>query len=294
MKYTIKQIEVFLSVAETLSLTHSAEKLFMSVPAVSKQLRNFEQLCSEKLFTVKGKQLHMSAYATQLVTPAKNLLEQAQIVQAYMNQKSASEKIIKLNIDSAYQQLIYPILRKFNQLHPDVVFRLEVAAWIQQHAALSKENDVLFITREKDVYGRDLHTETFSLMPFVFITSVDHPLTKIGGLTINHLVSQVWCLAKEVTNTQIELRNWLDQLKLEKPILFVNSLNSIPYVVESGLAVAYLPENIVESQLKANQVIKLHIPNLPNLSFPLALLYHHDMPLNEITIQFIKFLHQHL
>lgn len=50
MNYTIHQLRVFATVVEEQSLRQSAEKLFLTPPALTKQLQNLEEILEFNLF----------------------------------------------------------------------------------------------------------------------------------------------------------------------------------------------------------------------------------------------------
>ena len=63
MNYTLNQLRIFLKVAETKSITRASEELHLTQPAVSIQLRNFQQQFHIPLIEVINKKI----YVTELV-----------------------------------------------------------------------------------------------------------------------------------------------------------------------------------------------------------------------------------
>ena len=52
MNYTLHQLQVFLKVTKTLSITRAAEELFLTQPAVSIQLKNFQDQLKKKFMSL--------------------------------------------------------------------------------------------------------------------------------------------------------------------------------------------------------------------------------------------------
>ncbi|MFQ3182453.1 MAG: DNA-binding transcriptional LysR family regulator, partial [Polaribacter sp.] len=62
MKYTLHQLEIFRRVAEVKSVTKASEQLFLSQPAVSIQLKNFQDQFNLPLFEVVGRKLYITEF----------------------------------------------------------------------------------------------------------------------------------------------------------------------------------------------------------------------------------------
>jgi DNA-binding transcriptional LysR family regulator len=85
MKYTLHQLEIFRKVAEVKSVTKASEQLFLSQPAVSIQLKNFQDQFNLPLFEVVGRKLYITEFGEEISETAFKILEQV----AAINYKSA-------------------------------------------------------------------------------------------------------------------------------------------------------------------------------------------------------------
>src|SRR4051812_40612962 len=77
MRYTLRQLEVFLAVARDESVSRAAEVLFMSQSAVSGSLAELEKQFDLKLFDRVGKRLQLSERGRALRARAQAVLDQA-------------------------------------------------------------------------------------------------------------------------------------------------------------------------------------------------------------------------
>src|ERR1051325_2079245 len=77
MRFTLRQLEVFLAVARSESVSRAAEELGMSQSAVSGALADLEQQFSVQLFDRIGKRLQLSALGSSLRPQSEALFEQA-------------------------------------------------------------------------------------------------------------------------------------------------------------------------------------------------------------------------
>ena len=74
MHYTLHQLNVFLKVAQLKSVTKAADELFLSQPAVSIQLKKFQEQFDIPLTEVIGRQLYVTEFGTEIAVAAQNIL----------------------------------------------------------------------------------------------------------------------------------------------------------------------------------------------------------------------------
>lgn len=76
MNYTINQLRVFLKIVETESVTRASEELFMTQPAVSIQLKNFQNQFNIPLTEVVGRQLYITEFGHEVAEIARRIFEE--------------------------------------------------------------------------------------------------------------------------------------------------------------------------------------------------------------------------
>jgi len=74
MNYTLNQLRIFVKVAELKSVTRAAEELHLSQPAVSSQLKNFQDQFSLPLFEVIKKRIHITGFGEEVFFTGKKIL----------------------------------------------------------------------------------------------------------------------------------------------------------------------------------------------------------------------------
>lgn len=80
MNYTLHQLQVFLKVSEKQSITKAAEELFLTQPAVSIQLRNFQDQFSIPLTEVVGRKLYITDFGKEIAEAAENILNEVHAI----------------------------------------------------------------------------------------------------------------------------------------------------------------------------------------------------------------------
>lgn len=76
MNYTMNQLRVFLKIVETESITKASEELFMTQPAVSIQLKNFQNQFDVPLTELVGRKLHVTEFGHEVAKIATRIFEE--------------------------------------------------------------------------------------------------------------------------------------------------------------------------------------------------------------------------
>ncbi len=76
MHYTIHQLEIFLKVVEKQSITRASEELFMSQPAVSIQLKKFQEQFEIPLFEVISRTTHITEFGYEVADAARRIVDE--------------------------------------------------------------------------------------------------------------------------------------------------------------------------------------------------------------------------
>jgi DNA-binding transcriptional LysR family regulator len=73
MNYTLHQLQIFLKVSETGSITKAAEELHLTQPAVSIQLKNLQQHFDIPLIEVVNKKVYITEFGRELINTSKRI-----------------------------------------------------------------------------------------------------------------------------------------------------------------------------------------------------------------------------
>lgn len=76
MNYTLNQLQIFLKVVQTQSVTKASEELHLTQPAVSIQLKNFQDQFEIPLTEVIGRKIHITDFGREIAESAENIINQ--------------------------------------------------------------------------------------------------------------------------------------------------------------------------------------------------------------------------
>ena len=173
-----RHIKYFLAVAEDLHFRKAAERLFISQPGLSRQIKQMEDDLGIKLFERHNRKVALTKSGKYLQKElAKNLKNLEHILNHAKLLNDGVGGDLKFGyVGSAMQEIIPNLLVQFRKEHPDVVFSLkEMDNQKQIENLLSHDIDMGFVRLERVPRGLEIIPilkETFCL-----VLPEDHSIT---------------------------------------------------------------------------------------------------------------------
>jgi DNA-binding transcriptional LysR family regulator len=114
MHYTLNQLQVFLKVAQTQSVTKAAEQLHLTQPAVSIQLKNFQAQFDIPLTEVVGRKIYITEFGKEIAEAASEIINQVNgINQKTLQYKGQLAGRLKISIVSTAKYVMPYFLSEF-------------------------------------------------------------------------------------------------------------------------------------------------------------------------------------
>ncbi len=127
MNYTLNQLRIFLKVVQNQSVTKASEELHLTQPAVSIQLKNFQDQFEIPLTEVIGRKIYVTDFGKEIAEAAEQILQQVGTINyktlAYKGQLFGK---IKIDIVSTGKYIMPYFLSDFLKLHPGVELEMDV------------------------------------------------------------------------------------------------------------------------------------------------------------------------
>lgn len=80
MNYTLHQLEIFLKIVEFQSVTKASEALYLTQPAVSIQLKKFQEQFKIPLFEVVGRRIYITEFGNEVAEAGKKIMDEVKIM----------------------------------------------------------------------------------------------------------------------------------------------------------------------------------------------------------------------
>jgi DNA-binding transcriptional LysR family regulator len=270
MKYSLRQLEIFVAISRTASVSRAAQYLSLSQSATSTSLSEFEKQFDLQLFDRLGKSLRINETGQQLLPRAVELLDRAKEIEALL-QGHAGFGHMKIGATLTVGNYLATILvAKFLQMHPESRIQLQVhntSTIVQQIA--NHELDLGLI--EGDCYHPDIEVQPWVADELVVFCAPSHPLAKLrdvtrnvtNEVTIQQLLQEHWILREKGSGTRETFdrafHNYHAMLNIR---LELEHTEAIKRAVESGLGIGCISRLALKDAFRRGSLVALATPNL--------------------------------
>ncbi len=201
MKYTLRQLEVFLATARAQTLSHAAQQLAMSQSAASDALGSFEQQFDVRLFDRIGKRLQLNETGRSLLPAVEELLVRARELELMLGHRESAGPLAVGATLSIGNYLAVPIMLRYMVENPGARVTLDVA----NTAAIARkvarfELDVGLI--EGEIRHPELELARWRDDELVVFCAPQHPLASRKRLGKRELLAATWILREPGSGTR--------------------------------------------------------------------------------------------
>ena len=260
MKYSLRQLDIFLAIARYQNISKAAEKLHMSQSAASAALQNLEQAYNISLFNRVGKKLELNEVGKTLRSKAVLLtdhaLEFGQALQGHGD-------IGHLKVGASFtigNHLAVTYLAGYLAEHPEAKVDINVANSADVAAqVLNFEVDIGMI--EGEVTNKALELIPWREDRLVVFCSPEHPLAKKKNLTDKDIKQARWILREPESGARHTFARAMTGLMPEINIYLEFKHNeAIKKAVEAGLGIGCLSEIVLQNNFKTGDLVPLQLP----------------------------------
>lgn len=261
------RLKVFFTVAGLKSFSQAAQKLHVTQPAVSNQIRSLEEELETKLF-IRGKnEVILTKSGQVLYKYAAEILE----LYEQMGKKIAEitkvlERELTIGATSIPGKYFIPqIIQQFKKKYPDVEIKTLISN--TQNIVQSLKEDILdlCIVSEPVKAGR-LFRQKFLKDELVLIVNPNHRWATKNFIGIEELINEPLVLREEGSGTRETIRHYLEQrdkrLKDFNIIMTLGTTGAIKAAVERGVGVGFALKRAIQLELEIGSLKIVPIENL--------------------------------
>ena len=285
-----QQLEMFVAVVETGSVSRGAERIFRTAPAVNVALRKLENEMCAPLFdrseryqhrlTAAGKLLY--SYATRILAMRS---EATASIKDLANGRRGSLRLGTHESTSLY--LLPSLLHTFNAAHPGLKAEVVCGNSERLLAALAKRHIELALLGDAP---DDPELERHFIMcdELVLITSPEHRLAGFERVDIRDLAGEFLI----VEGTKSLLRERFEQAFRKSDTPFNVSVENIAIeaikrMVAKGLGVGFVPSMCVREELAEGKLAAISVDAVPN-EWNLWLVHYKNVALSPAAQSFVQ------
>ena len=263
IRITFRQLEILQAVADCGSFSRASEKLHLTQPAVSMQIKQLENLLDMPLFEHAGKKIRLTEAgnvalrSAGIVTRELNDLEQS-----LSNLKGLRGGVLTVSVASTASVFAARLMALFRRQFPDVEVSLNVVnrETLLRHLTENVSDLALMGTPPE---GDQLSAQPFMDNPLV-IAAPDHPLARKRAIPLKRLLEEPLVVREPASGTRGALENFIRERQLPfKPTMEMNKNEAIKHAVEAGLGVGLVSLHTVQAELTSGQLSILDVEGFP-------------------------------
>jgi DNA-binding transcriptional LysR family regulator len=263
MNYTLHQLQVFLKVTQCQSITKAAEELHLTQPAVSIQLKNFQDQFEIPLTEIIGRKLYVTDFGKEIALAAEKIVNEVHAInykmQAYQGKLSGR---LKISIVSTGKYIMPFFLADFLKLHPDVELILDVTNKSKVIKSLEK-NEVDFSL--VSILPETLKINRIELMPnrlFLVSNSATEFPNKMYDKSILENIPIILREMGSGTRQAMEQFMHLNNLNVKKK-LELTSNEAVKQAVIAGLGCSIMPIIGIKNEITNGNLQIIPVRGLP-------------------------------
>lgn len=264
---TLRQLEILLAVHQHGSITAASERLHLTQPTVSMQLKKLSNAIGLPLYDQVGRKLMFTDAGHAVVETARDILERLERLDMKLaDYKGLKAGILRLGVVTTSKYFIPHLLGDFCRRYPDIDIELKVANREQIIERMASGLDDFNVFSHPPL---DHHIELHEFLPnpLVAIAPCDHPLARRKRITLQEFCRFPFLMRESGSGTRHAIEEHMKQLKTSLNIkMTIESNEAIKQAVISGLGTSILSshtlafggrEGLVELNVE-------HLPIVPN------------------------------
>ena len=262
MKYTLRQLEIFVAVARHESVSRAADALALSQSATSTALGELERQFDTQLFDRIGKALRLNELGQVLLPHAVQLLGHAAEIETLLARKTDFGPLQIGATLTVGNYLANLLAADFLRRHPSAQLKLSVhnSATIV-HQLIHYELDLGLI--EGSCRHPDLIVEPWVEDQLVVFCAPQHPAARRRPVSIAGLAGEDWILREPGSGTRETfdqaLRHFDGRLNVR---LELEHTEAIKRAVESGLGIGCISRLALREAFRRGSLVPLETPEL--------------------------------
>lgn len=242
------QIQCFLTAAQTLNFTKTAQLLYIAQPTVTHHISNLENEMGIQLFTRTKKQVFLTPAGEKLYFSMKKIF--SEFNEAVLYAKKYEEEIngrVCLGCGSSEleKEFLPLVIRRFRKKYPQIHMTYN-SSKIREKIKQLQQHDIDILLSTTQMINGSSTIEYYSLMehPIVCVVNRENPLSRLEQVTIKDLYNQN-LIFLDSTVSPPEIEELQSQIYMHYPhnvTHYVNDTDISHLIILSNMGIAVMPE----------------------------------------------------
>lgn len=284
----IHQVRVFYEVAKAQSFSAAAEKLHLTQPAVTWQIKNLEEHYDLRFFERTGKKILLTEEGRILFDFADRILTLSrEAEEALADLRGLSRGTLRIDTVFTFgDYYLSALLLAFYRKYPKIILQVNTGntSQIIENTLLHK-NDLAFVAYDPKNEKLKVHEIISDVL--VGVVAPLHPWARKKSIRLKDLDGEPLILREHGSSPRRILEAIFDERKVHPRIILESaSTPVIKKTVESGIGMAILSQQVVKEELRSQRLTKLSIRDA-EIVYRFYLVYHKDKYLSRALKAFM-------
>jgi len=263
MNYTLNQLQIFLKVVQTQSVTKASEELHLTQPAVSIQLKNFQDQFDIPLTEVVGRKIYITDFGREIGEAAENVVNQVYAINyktlAYKGQLTGR---LKISIVSTGKYVMPYFLADFMKQHDGIELMMDVTNKNKVVESL-ENNEVDFAL--VSILPNTLNIEKFDLLQNkLFLVGSAETKLKKAASTKEIFKDLPLIFREKGSGTRQTMENFFERNNISVlKKMELTSNEAVKQALLAGLGYSIMPLIGIKNELHNNELKIISIKGLP-------------------------------
>jgi LysR family transcriptional regulator, low CO2-responsive transcriptional regulator len=265
LNVTIRQLRSLIEIEQTGKISSAANRLGLTGPAVTLQLKQMEEQIGLPLFDRTPDGMRPTAAGNAALEAAHSIHECLRTLDEQMTAlKGGRRGTLKLGAVSTAKYFAPRMIAAFQASHPDIRIDLFVGNRAETINALRQRNiDIALMGRPPN--DLDVRASIFGDHPLVIIAPADHRLAKKREITKEEIAAEQFLVREPGSGTRISLEIFFADVpgKLDNLGSDMGSNETIKQAVMAGLGIAFISAHTIEQELQLGKLVVLDVAGMP-------------------------------
>lgn len=289
----LRQLNTFLTVADTGSFSRASEKLFVAQPALSRQIRMLEDALNVEVFVRHGRGVVLTAAGELLYERARTLLQSLERTQADVTAVAGevTGQVVLGLLPTVTHGFSGTIIEQYRKRFPQVQLSVKSAmsGTMQRMVMQHRLNLAISYTHSnhKNLRFRPLIEERLYL-----ISPLNTRVSKLSEITLDEVLELPLVMPEEKHGLRVTIEKVAaERKKTPKLAMEVSAWPMLTDMVRRGLGYSVLSPAAVHDMVERNEVVAIPIIS-PELTRTLAIVTPTDLPSSVATIKLAEMIMQ--
>ena len=262
--YTFKQIQTFIEVARHKSVSKAAERLFVTQPAVSMQIKQLEDAFGLALIEPMGRNIRLTHAGEAFLTHAISAMGQFKDLEATMAEHvGLSKGRIDLAVVSTAKYFMPMLLVHFGKLFPGIDIQLNIDNR-ENVLGMMARNEADLVVMGRSPANMDCQATPFATNPLAILSAPDHALARRKQLPFTALADHGFVVREQGSGTRAAMERLFTEHQTNlKVVMEMPSNETIKQAVMAGMGLSFLSLRTVRHELAGGYIALVDIQGLP-------------------------------